>query len=87
MTGVSTLKIEDFRIRQDSITKLLTDVQLMKGKQKSLDSKLLGTKHKNEAWWREVSSQFLICLVQWNQILRLKNKLALMLNDGNWANS
>lgn len=52
---MSTLKNEDLKIRQDSITKLLTDVQLMKGKQKSLGSRLLGTKHKNEAPWPEVS--------------------------------
>lgn len=43
-TQVSTLKNEDFKIRQDSVTKLLTDVQLMKGKQESMDSKLLAMK-------------------------------------------
>lgn len=41
---MSTLKSEDFRIRQDSVTKLLTDVQLMKGRQESMDSKLLAMK-------------------------------------------
>uniref|UniRef100_A0A673VGN6 Heat shock transcription factor 1 n=1 Tax=Suricata suricatta TaxID=37032 RepID=A0A673VGN6_SURSU len=45
VTSVSTLKNEDIKIRQDSVTKLLTDVQLMKGKQESMDSKLLAMKH------------------------------------------
>ncbi|XP_025120547.2 heat shock factor protein 1 [Bubalus bubalis] len=44
-TQVSTLRSEDIKIRQDSVTKLLTDVQLMKGKQESMDSKLLAMKH------------------------------------------
>jgi len=56
VTSVSTLKNEDIKIRQDSVTKLLTDVQLMKGKQESMDSKLLAMKHENEALWREVAS-------------------------------
>lgn len=43
-TQVSTLKNEDIKIRQDSVAKLLTDVQLMKGKQESMDSKLLAMK-------------------------------------------
>lgn len=43
-TQVSTLKNEDIKIRQDSVAKLLTDVQLMKGRQESMDSKLLAMK-------------------------------------------
>ena len=43
-TQVSTLRSEDIKIHQDSVTKLLTDVQLMKGKQESMDSKLLAMK-------------------------------------------
>ncbi|XP_045880302.1 heat shock factor protein 1 isoform X6 [Meles meles] len=103
VTSVSTLKNEDIRIRQDSVTKLLTDVQLMKGKQESMDSKLLAMKHENEALWREVASlrqkhaqqqkvvnkliQFLISLVQSNRILGVKRKIPLMLNDGSAAHS
>ncbi|XP_006830839.1 PREDICTED: heat shock factor protein 1 [Chrysochloris asiatica] len=97
VTSVSTLKSEDIRIRQDSVSKLLTDVQLMKGKQESMDSKLLAMKHENEALWREVASlrqkhaqqqkvvnkliQFLISLVQSNRILGVKRKIPLMLSD------
>uniref|UniRef100_F6V5F2 Heat shock transcription factor 1 n=1 Tax=Equus caballus TaxID=9796 RepID=F6V5F2_HORSE len=46
VTSVSTLKNDDIKIRQDSVTKLLTDVQLMKGKQESMDSKLLAMKQR-----------------------------------------
>uniref|UniRef100_A0A2K5R4M4 Heat shock transcription factor 1 n=1 Tax=Cebus imitator TaxID=2715852 RepID=A0A2K5R4M4_CEBIM len=59
VTSVSTLKSEDIKIRQDSVTKLLTDVQLMKGKQECMDSKLLVPHQhcgENEALWREVAS-------------------------------
>ncbi|XP_029420059.1 heat shock factor protein 1 isoform X7 [Nannospalax galili] len=93
VTSVSTLKSEDIKIRQDSVTKLLTDVQLMKGKQECMDSKLLAMKHENEALWREVASlrqkhaqqqkvvnkliQFLISLVQSNRILGVKRKMPL----------
>ncbi|XP_040481680.1 heat shock factor protein 1 isoform X7 [Ursus americanus] len=103
VTSVSTLKNEDIKIRQDSVTKLLTDVQLMKGKQESMDSKLLAMKHENEALWREVASlrqkhaqqqkvvnkliQFLISLVQSNRILGVKRKIPLMLNDSSPAHS
>uniref|UniRef100_G1PTA0 HSF-type DNA-binding domain-containing protein n=1 Tax=Myotis lucifugus TaxID=59463 RepID=G1PTA0_MYOLU len=102
VTSVSTLKSEDMKIHQDSVTKLLTDVQLMKGKQESMDSKLLAMKHENEALWREVASlwqkhaqqqkvinkliQFLISLVQSNRILG-KRKIPLMLNDSGSAHS
>ncbi|XP_055981244.1 heat shock factor protein 1 isoform X1 [Sorex fumeus] len=101
VTSVSTLKSEDIKLRQDSVTRLLTDVQLMKGKQESMDSKLLAMKHENEALWREVASlrqkhaqqqkvvnkliQFLISLVQSNRILGVKRKIPLMLNDGSSA--
>ncbi|XP_068382260.1 heat shock factor protein 1 isoform X3 [Eschrichtius robustus] len=103
VTSVSTLRSEDIKVHQDSVTKLLTDVQLMKGKQESMDSKLLAMKHENEALWREVASlrqkhaqqqkvvnkliQFLISLVQSNRILGVKRKIPLMLNDGSSAHS
>ncbi|EHB16894.1 Heat shock factor protein 1 [Heterocephalus glaber] len=103
VTSVSTLKSEDIKIHQDSVTKLLTDVQLMKGKQECMDSKLLAMKHENEALWREVASlrqkhaqqqkvvnkliQFLISLVQSNRILGVKRKIPLMLSDSSSAHS
>ncbi|XP_060099124.1 LOW QUALITY PROTEIN: heat shock factor protein 1 [Heteronotia binoei] len=103
VTNVSGIKNEDIRVRQDSVTKLLTDVQVMKGKQESMDSKLVAMKHENEALWREVASlrqkhaqqqkvvnkliQFLISLVQSNRILGVKRKIPLMLNDSGSAHS
>ncbi|XP_051467360.1 heat shock factor protein 1 isoform X2 [Apus apus] len=100
---VSSIKNEDIKVRQDNVTKLLTDIQVMKGKQESMDSKLMAMKHENEALWREVASlrqkhtqqqkvvnkliQFLISLVQSNRILGVKRKIPLMLNDSSSAHS
>lgn len=101
VTSVSGLKGEEVRVRQDSVARLLADMQAMRGKQDSLDSRLLAMKHENEALWREVASlrqkhaqqqkvvnkliQFLISLVQSNRILGVKRKIPLMLNDGGAA--
>ncbi|NWI67045.1 HSF1 protein, partial [Todus mexicanus] len=41
---VSNIKNEDIKVRQDNVTKLLTDIQVMKGKQESMDSKLIAMK-------------------------------------------
>uniref|UniRef100_A0A8C3S0B2 Heat shock transcription factor 1 n=1 Tax=Chelydra serpentina TaxID=8475 RepID=A0A8C3S0B2_CHESE len=103
VTSVSSIKNEDIKVRQDNVTKLLTDVQVMKGKQESMDSKLIAMKHENEALWREVASlrqkhaqqqkvvnkliQFLISLVQSNRILGVKRKIPLMLNDSSSTHS
>ncbi|XP_053913727.1 heat shock factor protein 1 isoform X2 [Cuculus canorus] len=103
VTSVSNIKNEDIKVRQDNVTKLLTDIQVMKGKQETMDSKLLAMKHENEALWREVASlrqkhaqqqkvvnkliQFLISLVQSNRILGVKRKIPLMLNDSSSAHS
>ncbi|XP_064262038.1 heat shock factor protein 1 isoform X2 [Passer domesticus] len=103
VTSVSSLKGEEVRVRQDSVARLLADMQAMRGKQDSLDSRLLAMKHENEALWREVAGlrqkhaqqqkvvnkliQFLISLVQSNRILGVKRKIPLMLNDGGPAHS
>ncbi|XP_066482223.1 heat shock factor protein 1 isoform X3 [Tiliqua scincoides] len=103
VTNVASIRNEDIKVRQDSMTKLLTDVQMMKGKQESMDSKLIAMKHENEALWREVASlrqkhaqqqkvvnkliQFLISLVQSNRILGVKRKIPLMVNDGSSPHS
>lgn len=41
---MSSIKNEDIKVRQDNVTKLLTDIQVMKGKQESMDSKLIAMK-------------------------------------------
>ncbi|KAG2465110.1 HSF1 protein, partial [Polypterus senegalus] len=70
VTNVSNIKHEDVKVRQDDISKILTDVHLLRGKQESMDSKLIAMKHlkkqimisvvfshsENEALWREVAS-------------------------------
>ncbi|KAH0617329.1 hypothetical protein JD844_015378 [Phrynosoma platyrhinos] len=51
VTNVSSIKNEDIKVRQDSMTKLLTDVQVMKGKQESMDSKLIAMKQYRYPDW------------------------------------
>ncbi|XP_067825056.1 heat shock factor protein 1 isoform X4 [Heptranchias perlo] len=103
VTSMSTVKPEEIKVRTDDVSKILTDVQIMKGKQENLDSKLITMKHENEALWREVASlrqkhtqqqkvvnkliQFLISLVQSNRVIGVKRKIPLMLNDSSSAHS
>ncbi|XP_061110085.1 heat shock factor protein 1 isoform X2 [Conger conger] len=103
VTNVSNIKHEDLKLGQDGVSKLLSDVQLMRGKQEAMDSKISAMKHENEALWREVATlrqkhaqqqkvvnkliQFLITLVQSNRALGMKRKIPLMLNDSSSAHS
>uniref|UniRef100_A0A3B5AYL8 Heat shock transcription factor 1 n=1 Tax=Stegastes partitus TaxID=144197 RepID=A0A3B5AYL8_9TELE len=100
---VATVRQEEVKISADEVNKILTDVQLMKGKQETIDSRIIAMKHENEALWREVASlrqkhtqqqkvvnkliQFLVSLVQSNRIMGVKRKIPLMLNDSNSAHS
>ncbi|XP_053719581.1 heat shock factor protein 1 [Synchiropus splendidus] len=90
-------------VKVDDVTRILTDVKMLKGKQETIDSKIVTMKHENEALWREVASlrqkhsqqqklvnkliQFLVSLVQSNRIVGMKRKLPLMLNDSSHAHS
>ncbi|XP_076157907.1 heat shock factor protein 1 isoform X1 [Alosa pseudoharengus] len=103
VTNVSNIKQEDVRLSTDEISKVLSDVQQMRGRQESMDSKLSAMKQENEALWREVASlrqkhaqqqkvvnkliQFLITLVQSNRVMGMKRKMPLMLNDSTSAHS
>ncbi|KAG9472866.1 heat shock factor protein 1 isoform X2 [Eleutherodactylus coqui] len=103
VNNLSGTKTVEVKVHQDNVSKLLTDVQVMKGKQESIDCRLLAMKHENEALWREVASlrqkhaqqqkvvnkliQFLISLVQSNRILGMKRKIPLMLNDSSPTHS
>ncbi|KAG7469790.1 hypothetical protein MATL_G00132520 [Megalops atlanticus] len=103
VTNVSNIKQEDVKLCQEDVTKLLSDVQFMKGKQETMDPKITAMKHENETLWREVASlrqkhaqqqkvvnkliQFLITLVQSKGVLGLKRKIPLMLNDGSSTHS
>ncbi|XP_036422790.1 heat shock factor protein 1 isoform X2 [Colossoma macropomum] len=100
---VSNIKHEDLKLSPDDMTKMISDVQQMKGKQESIDSKISTLKHENEALWREVASlrqkhaqqqkvvnkliQFLITLARSNRVLGVKRKMPLMLNDSSTAHS
>ncbi|XP_052439759.1 heat shock factor protein 1 isoform X2 [Carassius gibelio] len=103
VTTVSNIKQEDFKLSTEEMSKMITDVQLMKGKQESIDSKISTLKHENEALWREVATlrqkhsqqqkvvnkliQFLITLARSNRVLGVKRKMPLMLNDGSSTHS
>uniref|UniRef100_A0A3Q3NJ24 HSF-type DNA-binding domain-containing protein n=1 Tax=Mastacembelus armatus TaxID=205130 RepID=A0A3Q3NJ24_9TELE len=103
VTNVSSVRQEEVKISADEVNKILSDVQLMKGKQETIDSRIIAMKHENEALWREVASlrqkhaqqqkvvnkliQFLVSLVQTNRILGVKRKIPLMLNDSSSAHS
>ncbi|XP_073677821.1 heat shock factor protein 1 isoform X2 [Garra rufa] len=103
VTTVTNIKHEDFKLNSEDVSKMITDVQLMKGKQESMDSKICTLKHENEALWREVATlrqkhaqqqkvvnkliQFLITLARTNRVLGVKRKMPLMLNDGSATHS
>uniref|UniRef100_A0AAY5KZR1 HSF-type DNA-binding domain-containing protein n=1 Tax=Esox lucius TaxID=8010 RepID=A0AAY5KZR1_ESOLU len=103
VTNVSNVKHEELKMSSDDVSKILTNVQHIKGKQETIDSKIIAMKHENEALWREVASlrqkhaqqqkvvnkliQFLVTLVQSNRVLGMKRKIPLMLGDSSSAHS
>uniref|UniRef100_A0A674DNE8 Heat shock transcription factor 1 n=1 Tax=Salmo trutta TaxID=8032 RepID=A0A674DNE8_SALTR len=103
VTNVSNVKHEDLKMSSDDVSKILTNVQNIKGKQETIDSQIIAMKHENETLWREVASlrqkhvqqqkvvnkliQFLVTLVQSNRVLGMKRKIPLMLNDSSSAHS
>uniref|UniRef100_A0A3Q3N3F4 Heat shock transcription factor 1 n=1 Tax=Labrus bergylta TaxID=56723 RepID=A0A3Q3N3F4_9LABR len=103
VTTVSSVRQEEVKVSSNEVNKILTDVQVMKGRQETIDSRIIAMRHENEALWREVASlrqkhtqqqkvvnkliQFLVSLVQTNRILGVKRKMPLMLNDSSSAHS
>ncbi|XP_048402553.1 heat shock factor protein 4 isoform X2 [Stegostoma tigrinum] len=53
---VSVMKSEETKVRQEDVSKLLYDMQLMRGHQETMDCRLKDMKHQNEVLWREVVS-------------------------------
>ncbi|XP_033830649.1 heat shock factor protein-like isoform X1 [Periophthalmus magnuspinnatus] len=102
VTAVPSVRQDDVKAA-DEVNRILSDVQVMKGKQETIDSRISAMKQENAALWREVASlrqkhsqqqkvvnkliQFLISLVQNNRIMGLKRKMPLMLNDGSSGHS
>uniref|UniRef100_A0A8C4YUL2 HSF-type DNA-binding domain-containing protein n=1 Tax=Gadus morhua TaxID=8049 RepID=A0A8C4YUL2_GADMO len=100
---VSSGKQEEGKVYPEEVSKILNDMQLMKGKQENIDSKITTMKHENEALWREVATlrqkhaqqqkvvnkliQFLVSLVQPNRVIGMKRKLPLMLSDSSSTHS
>ncbi|XP_068602942.1 heat shock factor protein 1 [Brachionichthys hirsutus] len=103
VTNVSSVRQEEVKISAEDVSKILNDVQIMKGKQETIDSRIMTMRLENKALWREVASlrqkhatqqkvvkkliQFLVSLVQSNRILGVKRKIPLMLNDSSSAHS
>ncbi|XP_076850157.1 heat shock factor protein 1 isoform X2 [Brachyhypopomus gauderio] len=103
VTAVSNIKHEDLKLSPEEVTKMISEVQHMKGRQESMDSKISTLKHENEALWREVASlrqkhvqqqkvvnkliQFLVTLARSNRVLGVKRKMPLMLNSSSAAHS
>ncbi|KAM9838936.1 heat shock factor protein 1 [Aulostomus maculatus] len=103
VTTVTSGRQEEVKFTTEEVNKILNDVQLMKGKQETIDSRIIAMKHENEALWREVATlrqkhtqqqkvvnkliQFLVSLIQSNRIMGVKRKIPLMLNDSSSAHS
>nr|QPA35682.1 heat shock factor 1 [Chionodraco rastrospinosus] len=103
VTTVSSVRPEEVKVSSDDVNKILSDVQLMKGKQETIDSRIIAMRQENEALWREVASlrqkhvqqqkvvnkliHFLVSLVQSNRVLGVKREIPLMLNDSSSAHS
>ncbi|XP_064640891.1 heat shock factor protein 1-like isoform X2 [Lineus longissimus] len=90
-------KQEDYKFRTEDVSKVLLDVNHMKGKQDHIDSRLETLKRENEALWSEISDlrqkhgkqqqivnkliQFLMTLVGSRGLGGMKRKMPLMIND------
>uniref|UniRef100_A0A8C2YTX3 Heat shock transcription factor 2 n=2 Tax=Chinchilla lanigera TaxID=34839 RepID=A0A8C2YTX3_CHILA len=93
---VSSSKPEDNKIRQEDLTKIISSAQKVQIKQETIESRLSELKSENESLWKEVSElrakhaqqqqvirkivQFIVTLVQNNQLVSLKRKRPLLLN-------
>ncbi|KAM8954260.1 heat shock factor protein 2-like isoform 2-T2 [Pelodytes ibericus] len=93
---VSSTRPEESKVRQEDITKILSNAAKVQVKQDTIDSRLFTLKRENEALWREISDlrtkhnqqqqvirkivQFIVTLVQNNRLVSLKRKQPLLLN-------
>ncbi|XP_012632999.1 heat shock factor protein 2 isoform X2 [Microcebus murinus] len=93
---VSSSKPEENKIRQEDLTKIISSAQKVQIKQETIESRLSELKSENESLWKEVSElrakhaqqqqvirkivQFIVTLVQNNQLVSLKRKRPLLLN-------
>ncbi|XP_056343890.1 heat shock factor protein 2 isoform X1 [Oenanthe melanoleuca] len=93
---VSSSRPEENKIRQEDLSKIICSAQKVQIKQTTIESQLSLLKRENESLWREVSElrakhlqqqqvirkivQFIVTLVQNNQLVSLKRKRPLLLN-------
>ncbi|NXJ95683.1 HSF2 protein, partial [Corythaixoides concolor] len=94
---------EENKIRQEDLSKIISNAQKMQIKQETIESRLSALKRENESLWREVAElrakhlkqqqiirkivQFIVTLVQNNQLVSLKRKRPLLLNTNGPAKS
>uniref|UniRef100_A0A8C1GEI8 Heat shock transcription factor 2 n=1 Tax=Cyprinus carpio TaxID=7962 RepID=A0A8C1GEI8_CYPCA len=94
---VSNARPEENKIRQEDLSKILTNVQNVHEQQENMDARLATLKRENEALWTEISDlrqkhaqqqqvikelvQFIFTLVQNNRMLNLKRKRPLTLSS------
>ncbi|XP_054632641.1 heat shock factor protein 4 isoform X2 [Dunckerocampus dactyliophorus] len=89
---VSIVKSEETKVRQEDLSKLLYEVQLLRTQQENMECQMQDMKQQNEVLWREVVSlrqnhtqqQKVMNKMQSNTpgTVSLKRKLPLMLDDG-----
>ncbi|KAM6405008.1 heat shock factor protein 2 isoform 2-T2 [Pluvialis apricaria] len=93
---VSSSRPEENKIRQEDLSKIISSAQKVQVKQETIESRLSALKRENESLWREVAElrakhlqqqqvirkivQFIVTLVQNNQLVSLKRKRPLLLN-------
>ncbi|KAM9016800.1 heat shock factor protein 2 isoform 2-T2 [Ara ararauna] len=93
---VSSSRPEENKIRQEDLSKIISNAQKVQIKQETIESQLSALKRENESLWREVAElrakhlqqqqvirkivQFIVTLVQNNQLVSLKRKRPLLLN-------
>ncbi|KAM6127111.1 LOW QUALITY PROTEIN: heat shock factor protein 2 [Pterocles gutturalis] len=92
---VSSSRPEENKIRQEDLSKIISSAQKVQTKQETIETRLSALKRENESLWREVTElrttlqqqqvirkivQFIVTLVQNNQLVSLKRKRPLLLN-------
>ncbi|XP_072361662.1 heat shock factor protein 1-like isoform X3 [Scyliorhinus torazame] len=100
---VSVTRVDDLKLRQQDVLKLLSDIRQMKGKHDLADSTILTIKRENEALWKEISSlkqkqlqqhkvirkilHFIATMVQSNSVAGIKRKMPLMIGTSGMPHS
>nr|XP_009676516.1 PREDICTED: heat shock factor protein 2 isoform X2 [Struthio camelus australis] len=94
---------EENKIRQEDLSKIISSAQKVQIKQETIENRLSALERENESLWREVAElrakhlqqqqvirkivQFIVTLVQNNQLVSLKRKRPLLLNTNGPAKS